>query len=107
MPLLHEAVPSFARGDDRDLLYVELGELAAHLIELQQRGETREFPALFAVIERLHLDGTDEVKEAATIGLLEGVQNIALHEGLDPVVFVPYLKPESARAWRDLERFWG
>jgi hypothetical protein len=39
-----------------------------------------------------------------TIGLLEDIQNIA--GSRDAEAFVPYLKPESARWWAELNRFW-
>jgi hypothetical protein len=58
------------------------------------------------VVERLHLEGDADVREAATIGLLEGLQNIAAHAGVDPDRFKVFLLPESARWWHELERFW-
>jgi hypothetical protein len=63
---------------------------------------TQEFPAIFDSIERLHIEGDDQVREAATIGLLEGIQTTAGHRRVDPEVFVPYLKPESAKSTASL-----
>jgi hypothetical protein len=65
MTLLLKACPSFTQTweehrafyDDEDLLYVDLGEFAHHLVELHQTGQSGEFPAVFEVIERLHLAG--------------------------------------------------
>jgi hypothetical protein len=34
---------------------------------------SRTFPAVFEIIERMHLKGDHYVKEAATIGMLEGI----------------------------------
>ena len=114
MPFLLEACPSFAEKweehrtfyVDEDLLYVDLGEFAHHLVELHKTNQTGEFPAVFDVIEGLHLEGDDYVKEAATIGMLEGIQNVAGNLGVDPEVFAPYLKSESAKHWRQLNDFW-
>ena len=114
MPLLLEACPSFTEKweehrafyEDEDLLYVDLGEFAHHLVELHKTNQTDEFPAVFDVIERLHLEGDDYVKEAATIGMLEGIQNVAGNLEVDPEVFAPYLKSESAKRWRQLNDFW-
>jgi hypothetical protein len=114
MPLLLEACPSFTERweehrafyDDEDLLYIDLGEFAHHLVKLHKTNQTGEFPAVFDVIERLHLDGDDYVREAATIGMLEGIQNVAGNLDVDPEVFAPYLKPESAKWWRQLNDFW-
>jgi len=115
MTLLLDACPSF-RGPwkaylaapiyEEGLLYLDLGELAQHLVDLVRKNTTGEFPAVFDVVERLHVDGDSYVKEAATIGLLEGIQNVAGHNGVDPEVFVPHLRTESAKWWAELNRFW-
>ncbi len=116
MPLLLEACPSFAepwaayRSTEPDvagLLYLDLGELARHLVELLKQRKTSELGAVFAAVERLHLEGDALVKEAATIGLLEGIQNCAASAGVDPDDFVVYLLPESRKWWDELERFWA
>jgi hypothetical protein len=114
MPLLLEACPSFTEKwkehrafyQDEDLLYVDLGEFADHLVELHKSNRTGEFPALFEIIEKLHLEGDAYVKEAATIGMLEGLQNVAGNSGVDPEEFSRYLKPESVKGWRRLNDFW-
>ena len=114
MPLLLEACPSFtekwrehrAYWGEEQLLYLDLSEFARHLVELQRSNQTNEFLVVFNVVERLHLEGDDFVKEAATIGLLEGIQNIAGNNGVNPEVFVPYLKSNSVKWWRQLNDFW-
>jgi hypothetical protein len=68
--------------------------------------ETEEFPAVFQVVETWHILGDSYVQEAATIGLLEGIQNIAGNEGMDPEAFAPWLLPESQKWWGKLNRFW-
>ena len=88
------------------MLYVDLGEFAHHLVELHKANQTNEFPAIFEVIERLHLEGDAYVKEAATIGMLEGIQNVAGNSDVNPEEFSQYLKPKSAKWWRSLNDFW-
>jgi hypothetical protein len=58
------------------------------------------------VIERLHVEGDSYVREAATIGLLESIQNQWGNNGVDPENFFPFLLPESARWWKSLNKFW-
>jgi len=65
------------------------------------------FPAVARVIERLHVEGDGYVREAATIGLLEGIQNAWSNNTVDPESFVPHLLPESLRRWRSLNDFWS
>jgi hypothetical protein len=115
MPLLVAACPSFREPWKRylacpsyqeGLLYVDLSEFAHHLVELMETGSTQEFPAVFEVVERLHIDGDSFVKQAATVGLLEGIQNIASHTDIDPESFVSHLKHESANRWKELNDLW-
>lgn len=82
--------------DPERLLYLDLSEFARHLIDLHKSKEIADFPAVFAVFERLHLEGDPEVRNAATIGFLEGIQNNGGNSGLDPEEFTNYLLPETA-----------
>jgi hypothetical protein len=108
MPLLMEACPSFNPAvPDDDLLYIELGEFARHLLELQKLNRIEEFSRIALVVERLHTEGDQYVREAATIGLLEGIQNNWSHEGIDPEPFVQHLLPVSAKWWQSLNDFWN
>ena len=114
MPLFLEACPSFGEKwddhhslyADEQLLYVDMGEFAHHLVELHKSNQTTEFRAIFDIIERLHIDGDHYVKEAATIGMLEAIQNVASNNGVDPRVFVPYLGTKSIKWWAQLNDFW-
>lgn len=115
MPLLLEACPSFrerleehrTESCEDELLYIDLGVLANHIVSLYKRNEIQELPKVFHAVERLHLEGDEYVKEAATMGLLEGIQNHAEHQGLDPAAFAQYLKPETAKWWNKLNDFWN
>jgi hypothetical protein len=83
-----------------------MSELAHHMVDLIKSKQTSKFPPVFDVIERLHIEGDDYVKEAATIGILESLQNVASNNGVDPEAFVPWLGIESRRWWRQLNDFW-
>jgi hypothetical protein len=115
MPLLLEAGPSFAPEwekycedwGEEYLLYPSLGEFAHHLVNLMREGRTEEFPAVFDVCERLHLEGDPDVQIAATIGMLESIQIVAGNSGVDPEVFRGYLRPESLKWWQALNDFWS
>ncbi|MEO6725819.1 MAG: hypothetical protein ABIU20_09700 [Blastocatellia bacterium] len=115
MPLLLSACPSFAERwkehrayyGEEELLYIDLGEFAGHLIDLYKQDQKQEFPAVFCTVENLHIEGDEYVREAATIGLLEGMQNIAGNRGVGPDVFEQYLKPESKKWWGKLNDFWN
>ena len=110
IPLIISACPSFQdiwyESDNKELLYVVMGELARHLLSLFQRGETDEFNPLFELIERFHTEGDDYVRELATIGLLEGIQNNWTNNDQDPEVFIEFLLPETKKWWDELNDFW-
>src|SRR4051794_30838623 len=100
MPLLMEACPSYhPPAEDHDLLYIALGDFAGHLRQLQQQSCTQDFPDIARVIERLHVEGDHYTREAATIGLLEGIQNVWGNQGVDPNLFAHHLLPVSALWW--------
>jgi hypothetical protein len=121
-PLL-EADPSFEprwRGfvaeyaSESELpLYIALGELAQHLIERRQRGDTEGFDRVFHVVERWHTDGDSYVSEAGSIGFLESLQNLLGGNerwkdvgGVRASDFEPYLGEETRRWWKKLYKFW-
>jgi len=106
-PAWREFVEEWA--DEPDLpQYLALADFARHLIARLERGETAVFESVFEVVERWHLEGEHYVREAATVGLLESLQNTNLHEGATcPDDFVRWLRPETRRWWDKLERFWG
>lgn len=113
MPMLLNACPSFRdtweaslKRSDTALLYISLGEFARHLRELYILGTVDEFPAVATVIENLHVNGSAYVREAASVGLLENIQNTWRNSSIDPEIFARYLKPESMKWWNSLNNFW-
>jgi len=114
MSLLVEACPSFTeewlehlQELGNESLYVAAGSFARHLLSLYQASNLSSFPAVAAAIERLHTEGSPWVKEFATIGVLEGVQNVWSHSPTDPERFALFLLPESQGWWRGLNSFWS
>lgn len=93
---------------DKEQLYIHLGDFARHLVDLLKQRETAEFPAVFALLEKLYDSGDDFVQNAATVGLLEGIQNAALGEAdVDPELFKKWLLPVSAEWWDEVNRIWA
>ena len=95
------------KGEREPPLYLALTSLARHLIGQLKAGDTDKFPAVFDVVERWHLQGDAYVREAASVGLLEDLQNTSLHEGTAPMDFEPWLRAESKRWWDKVDRFWS
>jgi hypothetical protein len=113
MPLLVTACPSFEAAWSEhqaeygsEVLYVAAGAFAHHLLELHNSNATSTFPAVATAIERLHVEGTPWVREFATVGVLEAVQNVWVNSGTDPEEFGRHLGPASRHWWEGLNNFW-
>lgn len=114
LPMLVETCPTFTdkweihkkeyADEENYLPYIALGNFARHLIELEKQNQIGEFENVFELVEKFHNEGEHYVKEAATIGLLEGLQN---NLGNDAEKFVKYLKPETLKWWNELNKFWN
>ncbi|WP_188566410.1 DUF7674 family protein [Undibacterium terreum] len=114
IPILLEACPTFentwqehVQDYGEDLLYVAAGAFARHLLGLKNEGDLSCLPSVGAAIERFHQEGSPWVKEFATIGLLEGIQNVWSHQESDGEYFSRYLGEESMRWWQSLNTFWS
>ncbi len=110
MLLVLKACPSFQKTWDEhlklyeeNLLYLAMGDLTRHIIDLYNENKTEEVLTVFDVVEKFHTDGNDYVKELATIGFLESLQNNADKNAKQ---FVQYLKPVSLKWWNELNKFW-
>jgi hypothetical protein len=116
MELLFGACPSYrARWEEyraapefeSELLFVHLGDFADHVVDLLQSGNVAELPALTRELEHLHAEGDEAVREAATIGLLEAIQNAAGNRGVPTAGLEAALGPETRRWWNSLVAFWS
>lgn len=88
--------------DEKDLpLYLALGYLSRHISSIVETAQDSELKGLFEVVERWHIEGSSYVKEAATIGLLEGLQGQSNATSIEP-----YLLPESKKCWDKVNEFW-
>lgn len=117
MPLMLKALPSFEATwqkffnewrDEKELpLYIALSALAQHLIKILSQHDADGLAQAFTVIEQWCVEGDNFVKEAVTVGLLEDLQNTALHTTTKPEQFRPLLQNESKKRWEELHSFWS
>ena len=114
MANLLEACPSFEAAWNThvndygtELLSVAAGAFAKHLLVLFRASDISSFPAVGAAIERLYVEGSSPVREFATVGILEGIQNVWSNNGVDPEHFRNYLGQEAERSWVALNSAWS
>lgn len=96
----------FWEGEPRRGHYLDIAVIAHHLVDRFAAGDTSEFPAAFALLERCLAESDMEVQELLVIGLMEGIQNVASHQPFGMTVFEPWLGPKSRVAWEELCSFW-
>lgn len=116
MDVLLSASPTFADNwdsfrreweDEPDpSLYLALADFARHVIATLEAKDDEHLRSIFAAIERLHVEGDHYVREAATVGLLEDLQNTNLHRTTDPDQLRPFLLSESLKWWDRVDSFW-
>jgi hypothetical protein len=103
-PSLEARVESLA-GDHASEMMI-LAELASHVVDLFQTGHGDEVPPAFDLTEHLIQFGQEADRDAAILGFLEAIQNVASHRSLGASVFEQYLGPESRLAWAQLDEVW-
>lgn len=106
MPQLLAACPGFVPRDD-ELLHVTFGDFGAYLLTMKKADRADVLRAAATFIERMLVEGDADVQQAATIGALEGIQNVWKSSGDDPEVFGGYLHEKSKRWWNSLNLFWA
>lgn len=86
---------------------LDLSEFARYIVDLVSEGRHEELPAIFALIEKLVVEGDDQVATAATTCCLENLINISGTDRLPPESFVPLLGPESRAYCQAWDEFTG
>lgn len=90
-----------------DILYIAASEFADHLLVMYRAGDEASFQSVALAIERLHIEGLPWVKDFATVGVLEGIQNVWANRGENPEHFGAHLLPTSRHAWDALNVAWS
>ncbi|EKV03932.1 hypothetical protein Lepto7375DRAFT_6252 [Leptolyngbya sp. PCC 7375] len=72
--------------------YLLLGEFSRYLIFLLEANDKKQLKSAFELIESLCRDDDEYVREAATIGILENIQNANLHARIEPNQLIEYHK---------------
>lgn len=112
VPLLLDACPTvrdawqkhleFWDGQQERGHYNDAAVIAQHIVESFERGDVSEFPATFGHIERCLLEGDEEAVNLVTVGVIEGIQNIASHRPFGSQPFIAWLGPRGRIAWDEL-----
>ncbi len=88
-------------------VYLALSDLARYVSTLVEKSDGEELRGIFSVVERWHLEGDKFVKEAATVGLLEDLQNTNVVGIGVPQKIEPFLLPQTKLWWQKVSLFWS
>ncbi|WP_456303434.1 DUF7674 family protein [Asaia astilbis] len=108
-PSFYPCWASFLREWDSDPdppLYVALGSLARLVIKLWESGDVVTVDAVLGAVEDWYIYGDIYVQEAATIGLLEAIQNNLGNNRPKLCALRMRLGTEACREWDNLTQFW-
>jgi hypothetical protein len=105
LPLLCGAITTFAGSVDSAGVdpdngeYVNITYLVRHLIGRLAAGRTEDFPAVFAVVERVLADGDQEARSLMVAGFFADLLNVDEYTGTicQPSDFGPWLGPRARR----------
>lgn len=91
---------------DGKLPYIVAGDFAGYLLKMYQNSNMTELIRGLDLIEKLHHSTYPKVQELATIGYLEGIQNVWGNNEVNPKAIFDYLGSESKKWWVELSKFW-
>lgn len=86
--------------------YSDAAEFARYLVENLQHESAAEFKAAFEALERVIVEGDEDARGVAIVGIIEGIQTIGSHHPLGTKRFEPRLLPKSREAWFEIEKAW-
>ena len=99
--------PNFVIDDiSQGLPYCVAGDFAHYLLNAYKNNDTDTLIYAGKFIENLYSYKNDEIKKLATVGYLEGIQNVWSHY-INPEEMVQYLGEASNRWWERLNHFWN
>ena len=116
MKLILQQVPAFDErwqahlcywDDEEAGLCNDVAEFSRYVMDLVRTDELANLPAIFDLVERLMIDGDNEVQDAVATCFLENLLNAAAAERLDVNKFIHLLKPESRAYCRAWDEFTG
>jgi hypothetical protein len=83
-----------------------MGELASHAVDLFEAGDVEDVRSAFNLAEQLLASPVETDRDAAVLGFLEAIQNVASHRQCGMAGFEEFLGAKSQLAWAELIEVW-
>ena len=98
-------IEEYKDGEEK-LFYVDMGEIARHIVLDYKNRDTNYFSAFFEKVEEILQNCDDEVNALIVIGLFEDIQNLG-GKGINYYTgFETWLKPIGRLKWEKVIDFW-
>lgn len=106
--LLENAFTDFHIDDNsKGLPYCAAGDFALFLLGLYKKDDMSKLKEGLYFIEGIYHSKDSKTRELATIGYLEGIQNVWGNNSVNPEKIYEYLGDESKKWWVKLNAFWN
>ena len=115
VPLLLEACPTAKPAWDEHVAFWkpekrgnfnDIAVFAHHVVDSLAQGRRDEFPAFFALVEQMIVEGDQDVVALAVLGLIEDIQVIASNSPKMCSEFQDWLGPKSRQGWLEITAAW-
>lgn len=83
-----------------------MGELASHAVDLFETGDVEGVRPAFNIAEQFLASPLESERNAAALGFLETIQNVASHRKCGMAAFEQFLGAKSQVAWAELIEIW-
>ena len=88
--------------------YNDMAEFVLFVIEdLDEKGNIEETRRVFLVLERLFVQGDQEVRDLIALGFFETLQCVASWRPYGNKVFEQFMAPTSLQVWREIQQMWA
>lgn len=113
--LFLDACPSLLPGfDERQVnewdgeLYpcLELSRFSDDFVKMQRQNKAQELDAGFALLERLYVEGNEEMHKMVNWCFLEDFVFSIRECRIDSEVYAPYVRPATRVHWEEMKRYW-
>jgi hypothetical protein len=88
-------------------LSVTMNIIAGNLVDIMKEGNTDNLSVVFSLIEDIYLDGDQLVKNSILMELIENIQQLCCGNNMDPDLFKPFMRKNTAYWWDDINEFWN
>jgi len=88
--------------------YNDMAEFVHFVIEdIHEKGKLDETRRVFQVLEKVLVEGDQEIKDLIGLGFFETLQNVASHRPLGNRPYEQFFGPRSKEIWSELQKMWA